>query len=171
MRCEACGSEMRLLEGQTYRYVESGLHNVILSNITVRECAGCEARSPLIPAMTRLHKAMAEAIAAKPAPLTGAELRFLRKQLGFSAKAWAKLMDVDPATVSRWEGGKQEIGPQSDKLARLLFVRGAEERAHRLLEAPVFERVRSLDYQERPENEWLVEASEPPEVRYRPPAA
>jgi transcriptional regulator with XRE-family HTH domain len=44
----------------------------------------------------------------------------LRKSLGWSGGDFARRMGVDPATVSRWENGAQDIGQVAERLLRLL---------------------------------------------------
>ncbi|HUH03867.1 MAG TPA: helix-turn-helix transcriptional regulator [Kofleriaceae bacterium] len=46
----------------------------------------------------------------------------MRKALGWSSLDLADTLGVDASTVSRWENGKQDIGPQADRLLRLLVV-------------------------------------------------
>ena len=43
--------------------------------------------------------------------MTGKELRRLRKSLGISQAAFARIMDVTVTTISRWECGHRAIGP------------------------------------------------------------
>jgi transcriptional regulator with XRE-family HTH domain len=58
--------------------------------------------------------------------LSGAELRFLRKNAGFSAQKFDALLVVDPAHLSRVENGKQKrLGASTDRLARLIVVAAA----------------------------------------------
>jgi DNA-binding transcriptional regulator YiaG len=59
----------------------------------------------------------------KPARLSGAEVRYLRKSLGWSGEDFAKHMGVDPSTVSKWENEKEPIGTSSDRLLRLMIAR------------------------------------------------
>ena len=58
------------------------------------------------------------AVVEKPHPLSGQEVRFLRKYLGMNGATFASHLGVDRAVVSRWENGHDRIGPQSDRLIR-----------------------------------------------------
>ncbi|MGH7826704.1 MAG: type II TA system antitoxin MqsA family protein, partial [Candidatus Binatia bacterium] len=107
-----------------YEYVESGLNNVLLKNITVHECAKCGELLPEIANVKQVHKWIAEYLVKKQSPLTGAEFRFLRKQMGMGAAELAGFLGVTPVTMSRWENGKETVGPQSDRLLRAFFVTG-----------------------------------------------
>ena len=130
MHCE-CGGKTKEKRVGLYRYTESGLPNVFLADIKVIECAECGVVSPVIPSILKLHATIAEAIAMKPSTLTGAEMRFLRKQLGLSAVQWSSYMKMDKASVSRLENGHNPIGRQTDALIRLLYFRLLEEKENR----------------------------------------
>ena len=75
--------------------------------------------------MTELHRVIAMAVIHKPARLSSAEVRYLRKYLGWSGQDFAEHMGVDPSTVSKWENDKEAIGAPSDRLLRLLVARRA----------------------------------------------
>lgn len=113
---------------ETYRYKECGLDNVYLLNMEVRVCDSCGSKVPRLKRMPDLHATIARAIAMQPCPLRGQDIRFLRKQLGHSAKEWARLLRTDASTLSRWENGQQELGTQSDTLIRLLYFRIRDEK-------------------------------------------
>ena len=123
MKCPSCGTEMKS-KIRDYEYVESGLKDVVLRNIKVYECPSCGELLPEIANVKQIHKWIAEYLLRKRSPLTGEEFRFLRKEMRKSAKELAPLLGVHPVTVSRWENNKEIIGPQSDRLIRMLFVAG-----------------------------------------------
>ena len=58
----------------------------------------------------------------KPARLSGAEVKFLRKYLGWSGTDFAARMGVDPTTVSAWENERKPFGTSSDRLLRLMVA-------------------------------------------------
>lgn len=121
MKCPNCGKEMRS-KVRDYEYIESGLKNVVLKSITVHECAKCGEVLPEIANVKQVHKWIAEYLLNKQAPLTGEEFRFLRKAMGKTAKELAGCLVVNPVSISRWENNKEKIGPQSDKLFRMMFI-------------------------------------------------
>jgi putative zinc finger/helix-turn-helix YgiT family protein len=123
MKCPSCGKEMRS-KVRDYEYVESGLEGVVIKNIRVHECKACGEILPEIPNVKRVHKWIAEYLVKKNSPLTGAEFRFLRKQMGMSASELASFLGVTPVTISRWENAKETVGPQSDRLLRAFFITG-----------------------------------------------
>ena len=127
MKCDICQGNIASKTRQTYHYIECGLDNVYLKNVDVRICASCNEQSARIPRILELHATIGRAIAMQPCPLRGQDIRFLRKQLGYSARQWAKFMRTDASTLSRWENGQQDIGSQSDALIRLLYFRIRDE--------------------------------------------
>jgi DNA-binding transcriptional regulator YiaG len=84
-----------------YHYTESGLQNVYLSNgFKTRKTAGGDAVA-IVDALG-LHQAIGRHIASK-GHMTGAEFRFLRKELDFSQTRFGALLDVSEEAVSLWE--------------------------------------------------------------------
>jgi transcriptional regulator with XRE-family HTH domain len=69
----------------------------------------------------------AEAIPA--GALLAPEVRFLRKSLGWSAEHLSAMMGVDPKTLSRWENGRQKVGPVAERFLRMLVLQKLEEDA------------------------------------------
>ena len=123
MRCPVCGARMikrSATAKNPYRYTLSGLPNVFLVGITVDRCVTCNSDTPTIPMVGDLHRAIAEAITKKPAPLSGAEIRFLRKNIGISAKDFASVLGITPETMSRFETGAQAPGNSIDRFLRLI---------------------------------------------------
>jgi putative zinc finger/helix-turn-helix YgiT family protein len=110
---------------ENYKYTACGLPNITLVNVEVSRCKGCGEEVVSIPHVDVLHREIAFAIIKKPARLTPAEIRYLRKYLGLSGVSFAELMGVDATTVSRWESEKlaQAMGPQAERLLRLLVAR------------------------------------------------
>lgn len=109
-----------------YRYVESGLDNVILKDLPVYVCE-CGEEMPEISNVERLNRDIADFIVRDPSPLSGKEVRFLRKQMGMKAVELAELLGVTKQTISRWENEAASIGVANDKLIRMIFFRRLEE--------------------------------------------
>jgi putative zinc finger/helix-turn-helix YgiT family protein len=127
MKCDICHGEIVLRKQQKYHYTECGLDNVYLENVDVRVCESCGHKAVRIPRILELHSAIGRAVAMQPCPLRGQDIRFLRKQLGYSAKAWATFLRMDVSTLSRLENDQQVAGPQSDSLIRFLYFRIRDE--------------------------------------------
>lgn len=121
MKCPNCRVEMVTRNGN-YLYTESGLHHITLHNVEIRNCKKCGEQTVSIPKIEELHRVIAFAIIKKKDRLTANEIRYLRKYLGWSGKDFAEHMGVTPETVSRWETGKESMGPVADRLLRLILV-------------------------------------------------
>ena len=102
-----------------YHYTESGLRNVWLANgYKIRNVGGEEAAA--IHDVDELHRAIGRNLARK-ARLTGAELRFLRKEMGLSQNRLAEMLGSTEQTVSLWERrGRMPVG--YDRLLRAFYL-------------------------------------------------
>lgn len=119
--CSDCGSEVRVEKG-TYRFRESGLDNVVLKEIEIVKCPACGNEDPVIPNLDGLLRVLAVAIVTNRFPLTGAEVRYLRKYLGMSGEQFARILHTDKSTLSKWETGAVNIGSKSDLLIRAVAL-------------------------------------------------
>jgi putative transcriptional regulator len=118
MKCPQCGHAMKTVR-ENYLYKESGLPNVTLMGIEVSRCSSCGEHEAVIPRLEQLHRAIGTTIARKRPRLTPAEIRFLRKSLGWSGADFAAHMGVSAETVSRWENGSSGMGSAAERLLRL----------------------------------------------------
>ena len=110
-----------------YHYVGSGLPNVYLVGVTYY-LSNDGRQSAEIPAMKNLFDALGRTIVSKTSPLTGPELRFLRKRLGKKAIEFAPMVSVTPEYLSTLEGNPSPIDPGRDKLARLIYRAMSEDK-------------------------------------------
>ena len=139
MKCHSCSKNTQIKKVQKYQYTGTGLENIFLDNIEIRFCDNCEMESPVIPKILILHNTIANAIVCKRTLLSGAEIRFLRKNLRIKSQDWAKLLRTDKSVYSRWENDLQSVSPQSDLLIRYLYLRLLEERKDIRLEKKIVE--------------------------------
>lgn len=132
-KCPQCRTPMESRR-ENYRYDASGLPNVVLEDVEVRQCPNCGERAVVIPAIEGLHRALALALIRAPGRFTPQEIRFLRKSLGWSGVDFAKHFGVDPATVSRWESTEkpQPMGAVAERLLRLAVAHGQPIEAYPL---------------------------------------
>jgi DNA-binding transcriptional regulator YiaG len=102
-----------------YHYTESGLRNIWLENgyATVKTKHG---KGVSIRDVEGLHRVIGKALAQKP-KLTGAELRFLRKEMEMSQGALAMLVGTSEQSVSLWER-RGNIPKTADRLVRLIYL-------------------------------------------------
>ncbi len=121
--CNAVMTERRATIESPYRYTLSGLSDVYLTGILVRQCPVCKLESPTIPRQEELLEVIREGLVQQPNLLTGEEIRFLRKNAGYSIADFAALLDMRREHLSRVENGKTpHLGPQADKLTRLIVT-------------------------------------------------
>ena len=120
-KCRSCGGviEERLA---TRPYDESGLKGILLVGIPVRTCSVCGEETFGVPRLSELHRLIALTLVRKPSGLTGAELRFLRKHLGYSGVDLAERLDVTPEHYSRWENDAAPMSAMAERLVRLMVV-------------------------------------------------
>lgn len=104
-----------------YHYVESGLQHVWLVGVTVYSCPNCGIESADIPDMDGLHLLIAKDLIVRPIPMSGEELRFLRKEVRMTPTAFADRVGVSPKTVSNWEGSER-LSKQTDIALRFLLA-------------------------------------------------
>jgi putative zinc finger/helix-turn-helix YgiT family protein len=107
---------------ENFQYKACGLPGVTLLGIEVSRCPACGEYEVAIPQIEDLHKAIAQALIRKTSRFDAAEIRFLRKYLGWSGADFAAHMGMTPETISRWETGAEPIGPVADRLLRLMVA-------------------------------------------------
>jgi putative zinc finger/helix-turn-helix YgiT family protein len=133
-QCSDCGKEARVERG-TYRFRESGLDNVVLKGIEIVKCPACGSEEPIIPNLDGLLRVIAVAIVTNKLPLSGPEVRYLRKYLDMSAEQFARILHTDKSTLSKWETGAVNIGSKSDLLIRAVALnlgRGLRDNAEQI---------------------------------------
>jgi len=114
--CLRCGEPYKITI-EDYHYLESGLDNLWLCDVEVYRCQCGE--SAAIPQPIEIHRAVAKCLLMSKTPLSGKEIRFLRKHIAMKAIDFAKRIGVDNATVSRWENGKDIPSDIADRAIRL----------------------------------------------------
>ena len=65
--------------------------------------------------------AIARAVVKKPAPLSGPEIRYLRKRLGKKSVDFGRIIGVGEDQVSRWENDRNPPEESADKLIRVFY--------------------------------------------------
>jgi transcriptional regulator with XRE-family HTH domain len=123
--CGACGLPMTETTGKV-PYPESGLSNVELSNVPVWRCTNAH-EDVQIPAIDGLHLVLARAIVAQPWGIRGNEVRFLRKFLGYSARAFSHAIGMHHVTLSNLETGRDPIQRDVESLIRLFVAQALQE--------------------------------------------
>ena len=111
-----------------YHFVDSGLSNVYLVGIRYSVCRSCGKQAANIPAVKQLMQALARAVVENEAPLSGSEIRFLRKRLGKKASEFAGIIGVSDEEISRWENDKVGPSKSADRLIRVFYAMLSEDR-------------------------------------------
>lgn len=102
---------------EKYRYLESGLDNVIIEGLqVVRDDDGDEVVT--IPFIAALHAEIARGIVTRDGQLSGAELRFLRSEMGMTQAELGKFVNVDGQTIGRWERAEFLIDQTAETVLR-----------------------------------------------------
>ena len=103
-----------------YHYETCGLDNVWLCNgYEIREYGN--QKSVAIHDIDGLHRAIVKQLIEKPAPLSGAEFRFLRVEMDLSQSMLSTLLGVTDQAIAKWEKGQTKKPPAAaDRLMRAL---------------------------------------------------
>jgi DNA-binding transcriptional regulator YiaG len=119
--CERPYEEWTSSVEQPYHYTESGLPGIGLAGITVHSCPNCGVEAADIPDLDGLHDLISKDIVLTPLPMTGQELRFLRKETRLKPKEFAERLGVDPKTIVNWEA-LEKLNRQTDFTVRILVA-------------------------------------------------
>jgi len=111
----------------TYHYTDCGLDNVYLENgYTRHETPYGEGMA--FDDIDGLHRAIGTALVNSPRPLSGAELRFLRLEMGLSQRELGAALGMEEQAVRRWEKARSSPFPgPADRLVRILYREFVDE--------------------------------------------
>ncbi len=102
-----------------YHYTESGLRNIwLLSGFEIVETS--YGTGVAIHDVAGLHRAIGEVLARK-AWITGAELRFLRKEMELSQWSLGQLLGTSDQAVAKWEKTGR-VPKTADRMIRLIYL-------------------------------------------------
>ena len=118
--CNECGLAVNNKKEPVYETEMFGVTVSLINAVTVTFC-GCD-EEITIPNQRGLIAAMALVRAGMPQKLSGKEIKFLRKVMDKPANEMAVFLDVDPATLSRWENDKVPISIIAEKFMRMTAV-------------------------------------------------
>lgn len=128
-KCPACGADEVRREIGKHHFTASGLDNVWLTNVPFAVCEKCGERTMGLPNPIGLMRCIGEGVILTSGPLSGKEIRFLRKSLFLKSSEFASLIGVTRTTVSRWENGETTPDTSSDRLIRLTYANKINLRA------------------------------------------
>ena len=119
--CEDSSVEHTSTADKPYHYVGSGLGNVYLVGVKYWVCAVCKQQAANIPQLGRLLGSIARTLVEKASPMTGEQVRFLRKRTGKSSKEFAALVGVTAERYSVIESSATPVSEGRDKLVRFVY--------------------------------------------------
>lgn len=104
-----------------HRINGTGLSNVFLKNGYLLEGEG-SGQTVSYADLDGLYEAIAFSIARRSAPLTGPELKFLRRRLGMSQEQVGAMVDKTNQAVAKWEKGTATIPTADSHMMRLAWL-------------------------------------------------
>jgi putative zinc finger/helix-turn-helix YgiT family protein len=116
----------------TRKYEEGGLDNVTLKGVQEFRCAKCGEVYYNYGNIEQLHQLIAAHLVRKKDLLTGKEIRFLRKHMGYSSTVLAKLVGQELETISRIENEKSKVTALFDHYVRALVIQKGHDRNYDL---------------------------------------
>ena len=135
MKCVNCDNKKTLKsKSVTKKYDECGLPNVVLVGVTKFSCPKCGEEYFHYGNVLQLNALIKDNLIQKRGLLTGPEIRFIRKQLGFSKEYFGHILGVEERTIYRWESGKN-ITKQVDRSIRIVASLQDSDRNYTLHEA------------------------------------
>jgi len=126
------------MNDELYQYTSCGLPNVCLKNgYTVKETK--YGKAVAIHNLEGLHRAIGLDIVRNKGALTGAEVRFLRKEMDLPQVQLADLLGVAESSVRNWESsddGRADIQGPADRILRQMYLEYIKEEStlHDILE-------------------------------------
>ena len=120
--CEESAVEYTSTPDKPYHYVGSGLGNVYLVGVKYWLCTACHKQAADIPSLNQLLASIARTLVEKTSPLTGEQVRYLRKRLDRPSKEFAALVGVTPERYSGIESSDNlPLSEGRDKLVRFIY--------------------------------------------------
>lgn len=108
------------------KYDDCGLRNVWLKNGFRYEEIEGHGKCLEIDDINGLHHSIAHHLVNYRKRLSGAEIRFLRMEMGMAQKRLADCLGVDEQTISLWERSKRRPTVAAERMLRLLYLEHAD---------------------------------------------
>lgn len=110
--CSNCGKTTASARGlPKYHYKESGLDNVwLFGGVTETKCSACRETSIRVWKESQLLQAITSSLLMEPVPLTGPELRFIRRSCGLRQGELATLLRCSRRTTIAEREAKKNPG-------------------------------------------------------------
>lgn len=108
------------------KYDDCGLRNIWLANGFRYEEIDGHGKCLEIDDLDGLHRSIAHHLVNYRKRLSGAEIRFLRVEMGMSQKRLADCLGVDEQTISLWERSKRRPAIAAERMLRLIYLEHAD---------------------------------------------
>jgi putative transcriptional regulator len=108
------------------KYDDCGLRNIWLKNGYRYEAIKGHGKCLEIADINGLHRTIAHHLVNYRKRLSGAEIRFLRVEMGMSQNRLADCMGVDEQTISLWERSRRRPTVAAERMLRLLYLEHAD---------------------------------------------
>jgi hypothetical protein len=124
--CPACNSSrIKIAAQREYEFRESGLRNVLLlGGVQKIKCPDCRGSFTYIPKMFQAFQLINVGLLMKPAPLSGPEIKYLRKSCELNQAELAALIRSNRRpTLSEWEArDAPAVQPQFEIVLRAVLL-------------------------------------------------
>jgi putative zinc finger/helix-turn-helix YgiT family protein len=130
VQCTNCAYE-KSIEGKKIRKKYDSLLDFLTVEAYEYRCPECGEVYYSYGDIESLNQIIVTLLSQKESPLTGSEIKFLRKHLGYSTDTMAKILGIDPTTMSRIEN-KQEHSGTIDNFIRYLALNRIPDRDYGL---------------------------------------
>lgn len=132
MRCPNCRASMKTQVLAEHDLTDLfGVNGVVVRNLPAMVCPSCGDLVIGGPVLEVLSEALFAQMLHGSFALFGAEVRFLRKAIGFTQVQLSELVGVDRVTVARWETSADRLAmPESIAIRAVIAANvkgGAEE--------------------------------------------
>ena len=118
--CPICGDEnIEFTNNENQNLEVMGLPLVIAKGIHVYTCSGCNESFEEYPVTRAFKEYIVRSLVTVKRPLTGKEVAFIRKNLGYSATKWSTLIGVNNVTLSNWENEKKKHNKTAEMALRM----------------------------------------------------
>jgi YgiT-type zinc finger domain-containing protein len=141
--CGECGEPMKATRGTTH-FRESGLDNIVLENVPIWTCKNGH-EDVQVPAVDQLCRLIAQLMVTQPWPMKGQDVRFLRKHLGYSGRAFSSLIGINHVTLSKFENDRDRIPRKLEALVRLLVAQILTENTKQPFPRPLIPVLQALE--------------------------
>lgn len=143
----------------TTKYTAGGMPNVILFGVEYYKCEKCGEEFYGYGNLDELHQLIANVLITKKGLLSGKEIRFLRKFLGYSGAIFGKLVGYRQESLYRMEEGNQPLTESFDRLVRFLVASKLRDRNYDLQDLILknqLRKVKRIEIQHTKTGKWKL---------------